>query len=124
MFNTDKIKSLQNDIARLEKRNEENLKEYNDIIARLQRANEIAAEDRALEQKRDELATANKITEATAELKKENTKLQIELGQIKKENEVMTKAFENMGFDVKDSKEMMSDLIKALGVKNQVQVIK
>ncbi len=48
----------------------------------------------------------------------------LEIAKTKKENEMLNKAFDEIGFDVKDSKEMMSELIKALGQKSDVKIIK
>lgn len=48
----------------------------------------------------------------------------LELKTTQKENEMLNKAFDEIGFDVKDSKEMMSELIKALGKKADVKIIK
>ncbi len=50
--------------------------------------------------------------------------LKIESAEIKKENEMLNKAFDEIGFDVKDSKEMMSELIKALSNKADVKIIR
>ncbi len=40
--------------------------------------------------------------------------LKIESAELKTENKMLNKAFDEIGFDVKDSKEMMRQLIKAL----------
>jgi uncharacterized protein (UPF0335 family) len=41
-----------------------------------------------------------------------------------KEIEVLTKAFENMGFDVKDMKDILNKLVDGIVSKNTVNVLK
>lgn len=65
-----------------------------------------------------------KILRATEESRKKIETLTIENGSLKKENEVLNKAFENLGFDVKDMKEMMGKLVDGIISKNTVQLIK
>ena len=52
------------------------------------------------------------------------TRVEKENAVLVKELEVYTKAFQNMGVDVKDMKEIMQELIKGIVSKNTVSVIK
>lgn len=65
-----------------------------------------------------------KVLNATEDSRKKIETLTIENGSLKKENEVLNKAFENLGFDVKDMKEMMGKLVDGIISKNTVQLIK
>jgi predicted DsbA family dithiol-disulfide isomerase len=48
----------------------------------------------------------------------------LENGNYKKEVEILTKAFENMGFDVKDMKEILNKLVDGIVSKNSIQLVK
>lgn len=61
---------------------------------------------------------------ATDELKKENLSLQIENKQLGERAGLLEKAFENMGFDVKDMKEILGKLVDGLIAKHEINVIK
>ena len=59
----------------------------------------------------------------TAKLEETIVKLSADKTVLEKECAMLRTAFENMGFDVVDVKEMMESLVKALSVKNTVQMI-
>lgn len=67
-----------------------------------------------------DIALAKEVAKERAEV----TKLTIENGGLKKENEVLTTAFKNLGFDVKDMKDILDSLVKGIVAKNEVKVIK
>jgi hypothetical protein len=52
------------------------------------------------------------------------TTLQKDNSVLEKEKEILTKAFENMGFDVKDMKSILDKLVDGLVSKNEISVIK
>lgn len=58
----------------------------------------------------------NKQKEKTAEVEKQNAVL-------KKEVDILNKAFENMGFDVKDMKKILDKLADAVVAKNEIKLI-
>jgi len=87
--------------------------ELEEIRTRAKLENELA-------EKRQSLA----VSKATDILKKENRELVIENGILKKEVEILRKAFENMGFDVKDMKDILNKLVDGIVDKNKVQLIK
>lgn len=62
--------------------------------------------------------------EAIAEVKKENSQLTIDKAILQKEVAMYEKAFENLGFDVKDMKEILNKLVDGLVSKNQIQLVK
>lgn len=60
----------------------------------------------------------------TSELNSQIQTLKLEKGNLAKEVEILTKAFENMGFDVKDMKEILNKLVDGIVSKNQIQLVK
>lgn len=105
-----------------------------ETIEKLNKSHVETSEDHKLSIKRledksaDELARLNanidtKIVEATNKLTKEVAKLEGE-NLVKLEKVTMyEKAFENLGFDVKDMKEILNKLVDGLVSKNQIQMI-
>jgi len=65
-----------------------------------------------------------KINEAARQKELDNNKLQEENSVLKKEVEILTKAFDNMGFDVKDMKEILNKLVDGIVSKNQINLVK
>ena len=65
-----------------------------------------------------------KITEAIREKEVENNELKEKNAVLTKEIEILTKAFENMGFDVKDMKDILNKLVDGIVSKNEINVIK
>jgi len=50
--------------------------------------------------------------------------LEIENAVVSKHNQVLEAAFENMGFDVKDMKDILNKLVDGIVSKNEIRVIK
>lgn len=90
----------------------------------LEKKIENIKQDNEIEIERTKSKLDIEISKATENLKKEITRLTIENGSYKKENEILTKAFENLGFDVKDMKSILDKLVDGIVGKNTVQVIK
>jgi hypothetical protein len=67
---------------------------------------------------------AMKISQATADKDKENNELKEKNAVLTKETEILTKAFENMGFDVKDMKDILNKLVDGIVSKNEIKVLK
>lgn len=65
-----------------------------------------------------------KIGEKVEEYKTKVAKLELENGNYKKEVEILTKAFENLGFDVKDMKDILNKLVDGIVSKNTINVVK
>jgi hypothetical protein len=65
-----------------------------------------------------------KITQSLQVKVEENNKIKEENSVLKKEVEILEKAFENMGFDVKDMKEILNKLVDGIVSKNEINVIK
>lgn len=61
---------------------------------------------------------------ATDELKAENRDLTIQKERYADRASMLEKAFENMGFDVKDMKEILGKLVDGLIAKHEINVIK
>ena len=98
--------------------------EHEDKIIKADRVNDkLKSENEALKRSRDaEIATM--VAEETLEQTKEIMLLSSENAAYKKEIEVMRSAFENMGFDVKDTKEVLMKLVDGISQKNSINVIK
>lgn len=64
------------------------------------------------------------LEQKTSELNSQIQTLKLEKGNLAKEVEILTKAFENMGFDVKDMKEILNKLVDGIVSKNQIQLVK
>lgn len=134
MFNTQQIRELKSKIEmasaeltiirtkidELQLENK-NLKEEN---AKLKLVEERVTEISEHKIKTLEESQKAEILKATRQTQEAKDKLEKDLAVANAKVKMLEDAFNNLGFDVKDSKEMMSELIKALGVKNQVQVIK
>ena len=65
-----------------------------------------------------------KINEAVAEKEKENNSLKEKNAVLTEKVSILEKAFENMGFDVKDMKEILNKLVDGIVSKNEINVIK
>ena len=65
-----------------------------------------------------------RIIEAVSEEEKKRTIVEKENAVLKKEVEILEKAFENMGFDVKDMKDILNKLVDGIVSKNEINVIK
>lgn len=64
------------------------------------------------------------INKAVSNKEKENITLSQENAVLKEKVAILEKAFENMGFDVKDMKEILNKLVDGIVSKNTVNVIK
>ncbi len=74
--------------------------------------------------KRKDQEVENKVYEKTSALRVENDKLRVENQNLKKEVDILTKAFENLGFDVKDMKDILNKLVDGIVEKGKIQLIK
>lgn len=77
---------------------------------------------RVIERMKDEQTIV--IAKATKALEDKLQKLTIESEGYKKEKEILTQAFKNLGFDVKDMKEILNKLVDGIVSKNQIQLVK
>jgi len=88
-------------------------KEKKDLIYLIDRLKEEAK----LSQEMQDSLTEAKIAEKLLEQK-------LEAEKAKAENEILRKAFENMGFDVKDMKDILNKLVDGVVSKNEINIIK
>lgn len=65
-----------------------------------------------------------KINDAVEKEKEKNNELKEKNSVLLKEVEILEKAFENMGFDVKDMKEILNKLVDGIVSKNTINVVK
>lgn len=111
------IKELQKIIEELNREKElTNLKQE---FAVKEAKNLLAEKDRKI----SELEKENSAKIITA-VKENNLDLQQERNTYKARCEILEKAFENLGFDVKDMKDILNKLVDGLIAKNQIQLIK
>lgn len=105
-----RIKNLEESIEEKDKRfsrtTEENAYEYHQTLEREKNSVEL------------------KVAKATKELNEKLSKTTEERNSLKKENEILTKAFENLGFDVKDMKDILNKLVDGIVSKNTINVVK
>lgn len=108
----------------LEKANQKDTKTLESRIVELEKQNLNLIEDQKVPLKRKELQLQNTVDEKTRELQNKITELTIKNNNSEKEVEILTKAFENLGFDVKDMKEILSKLVDGIVSKNSIQLVK
>ena len=65
-----------------------------------------------------------KIGNAVKDRETENNTLKQENAVLKKEVSILEKAFENLGFDVKDMKGILDKLVEGIISKNEINIIK
>ncbi len=81
-------------------------------------------EDHVREMKRKDAEQDIVVQKATKALENKVSLLTIENESNKKEVDILTKAFKNLGFDVKDMKDILNKLVDGLVSKNQIQLVK
>lgn len=73
---------------------------------------------------RHEEKIAIAVRENEIAFREKNQQLLEDNAKLKAENELYVKAFDNMGFDVKDMKEILNKLVDGLVAKNAINLIK
>lgn len=102
----DEIRNKNIDIENL-KRDIENLKRDNEIVL-----------------KRKDAEVDVIVSTKTKKLTEDLAKAVSERDNYKKETEILNKAFENLGFDVKDMKDILNKLVDGIVSKNTIQLVK
>lgn len=103
---------------------EEKVKTLETDLAKVTGEKSNLEKDHELIMRRKDLEVDVKVSEATKELNTKVQKLELENGNYKKETEILTKAFQNLGFDVKDMKEILNKLVDGIVSKNTIQLVK
>jgi len=82
--------------------------------------------ERLLAEKDQKIAELRKdnLEKITTAVKENNLDLQQERNTYKSRCEILEKAFENLGFDVKDMKDILNKLVDGLIAKNEIKVLK
>jgi hypothetical protein len=88
-------------------------KEKKDLVYSIDRLKEEAKLSKEMQNSLTEAKIAEKLLEQKLEAEK-----------AKAENQILRKAFENMGFDVKDMKAILDKLVEGLISKNEINVIR
>lgn len=96
---------------------EEKIKELRATIAQMEK--DFESEKKILN---NELKI--KIDEAIKEKEKENNTLSREKAVLEEKVKILEKAFQNMGFDVKDMKEILNKLVDGIVSKNEINIVK
>lgn len=125
---TQEIKELKSKIKQLECKDDERNRNHSIVIQDIERKHKIEVEDiiRSHTNETNKLKfeaekSAQTALSASTEAKK---KLEIENGVLTKEVEILRKAFANMGFEVKDMKEILNKLVDGVVSKNTINVVK
>lgn len=131
MWNQEKVRELEIRIERIEKDNKELVEEIDgyDRNFQLQEEKHKIEIDRAKDKFDYELARvkANVDTDIATKTKQLNDELSMLTIKSQTNDEkvkMYEKAFENLGFDVKDMKEILNKLVDGLIAKNQIQLVK
>ena len=111
------VDDLRSQIKQLEGKNKDATAEHQNEIRQIRFEHELEVKSLKAE-------IAEEIKKQTESTNKKLIEVEKENAVLNKELDVYTKAFENMGVDVKDMKEIMSELIKGIVSKNTVSVIK
>jgi hypothetical protein len=92
----------------------------------LRRYYEDQRKDKIIEDKEKQISTLEKDNKDKISLavREATIDLQTERNTYKSRCEILEKAFENLGFDVKDVKELMCKLVDGLIAKNEIKIIK
>lgn len=116
----DEITRLQKELKDYKKQVEKDIEEIN---YENDKNVENIIEDYKIKIERKDQEVENKIHTATKELKEKIEKLTIENNNNKKEVEIMTTAFKNVGFDVKDMKAILDKLVDGVVSKNTIPIV-
>ena len=111
------VKRLEEVIRVMKKQEVETKEDHEKEIDNLEKDHEVIL-------KRKEAELDVKMSEKSKTQTEKIAKLELENGNYKKEVEILTKAFENLGFDVKDMKEILNKLVDGLVSKNTVNIVK
>lgn len=111
-----KVKTLE---VKLEKMEKEKTDMAHDQVREI---NQLKA-DFASQKKIYEAEYVVKLNEATQAKVEENNKIKQENAVLLEKVNILEKAFENMGFDVKDMKEILNKLVDGIVDKNKINVI-
>lgn len=103
---------------------EKELRAATDEVAELKAELRQTKLDFASERRIAENEIELKINEATASKEKENVELLQKNAVLNSRVVILEKAFENMGFDVKDMKDILNKLVDGIVSKNEVNVIR
>lgn len=99
-------------------------KDATETIYDFERQMAYLKEDHQRDKDQWEYQTTVKVAEAMKAQSDEVAKLKLDLGNAEKEVEILNRAFENLGFDVKDMKEILNKLVDGVVAKNQIQLVK
>lgn len=126
MFNRNK--KLDEKIAELENIINKNFINHRDTVDRLKSEHEYAV-SKLKQNHKDDLSRLESnqdvvLQNHTAVLEGKLSELTIKTQTQTKEIEMYTKAFENLGFDVKDMKEILNKLVDGLIAKNEIKLVK
>lgn len=123
MFNSARITELEAENRKLK----EAAEKHDEKVSRIIENHKIETE-RTRVKHEDAMARGDanldtKVAEKTATLTKEITKLTIENESNKQKVSMYEKAFENLGFDVKDMKDILNKLVDGIVSKNEIKVL-
>jgi hypothetical protein len=127
MFESVKVMDLESKVIKLEVKIEDQdklIKGKTETIDGLQKEIKNLKEDHAIALERKTQSVDMAVQKATKQLRDEVQTLTIAKNGAEKEAAMLTKAFENLGFDVKDMKDILNKLVDGVVSKNQIQLVK
>lgn len=102
----------------------EEVKFLNESLLNAKKDAENKEKDTEIILKRKDNELENKVFDLTKELRDDLADKNAKLNNATKEVEILTKAFENLGFDVKDMKAILDKLVDGIVSKNTIQLVK
>lgn len=100
------------------------LKKKDEKIADLIKGAENVKKDHQIELQQKDNALENQVYEKTKDLRDTLAEKEASLSVALKEVDILTTAFKNLGFDVKDMKSILNKLVDGLIAKNQINLVK
>ena len=118
------LETSDRDALRFKEAFEEEKKNGAEKVERLEKDIKNIKEDFASQKRISDNELSVKIQEAIKKEVDKNAVLKNENDVLKKEVEILNKAFENMGFDVKDMKSILDKLVDGIVSKGIVNIVK
>lgn len=123
-YKNEKINKLELEIKSLSKEKSRLEDKLSTIEDKKDKEIENLKADQEIELKRMKLKLDVDVSEATKKIKGDLETTTMERNNLKKECEILNKAFQNLGFDVKDMKDILNKLVDGIVSKNTIQLVK
>jgi predicted nuclease with TOPRIM domain len=118
------VHDLKDKVSDLEKLLEKSDKSHAEQVEKFEKQIRVLAEDHVIAMERKQASIDLTVQKATKELNAKVQELTIAKNSAEKEAAMLNKAFENLGFDVKDMKDILNKLVDGVVSKNTIQLVK